>query len=121
MLVRDIAQALGAPLDGDGGIAVMRLVRPARAEDASDLALATSPQAAAALAETKASAVVVAAAAPRPNRRFSAVIAVGEPRMALARLTALFDPGPAQERGVHPSAVVAADAELGADVSIGAY
>src|SRR5215472_7309284 len=121
MLVRDIAQALGAPLDGDGSIAVKRLVHPAQAESASDLALATNPQAAAALAQTKASAVVVAAAAPRPNRPFAAVIAVTEPRMALACLTALFDPDPPQERGVHPTAVVAAEAELGADVSIGAY
>jgi len=121
MLVRDIAQALGAALDGDGDIAVKRLVHPAQAEGTSDLALATSPQAAAALAQTRASAVVVAAAAPRPNRTFAALIAVSEPRIALARLTALFDPGPPQERGVHPTAVIAADAELGADVSIGAY
>jgi UDP-3-O-[3-hydroxymyristoyl] glucosamine N-acyltransferase len=121
MLVRDIAQALGARLDGDGDIAVERLVHPAKAESASDLALATSPQAAAALAQTKASAVVVAAAAPRPNRAFAALIAVAEPRTALARLTALFDPGPQQQPGVHPTAVVAADAELGAAVSIGAY
>lgn len=121
MLVRDVAQALGAPLEGDGNVAVKRLVHPAQAEGASDLALATSPQAAAALAQTKASAVIVAAAAARPNRAFAALIAVTEPRMALARLTALFDPGPQQERGIHPTAVVAADVELGADVSIGAY
>jgi UDP-3-O-[3-hydroxymyristoyl] glucosamine N-acyltransferase len=121
MLVRDIAQALEAQLDGDGAIAVERVVHPSQAEGPRDLALATSPQAAAVLAETKASAVVVSAAAPRPNRTFAALIAVAEPRMTLARLTALFDPGPRQERGVHPTAVVAADAELGADVSIGAY
>lgn len=121
MLVRDIAQTLAAELDGDGDIAVKRLVHPSQAEGASDLALATSPQAAAALAQTKASAVVIAAAAPRPNRAFAAVIAVAQPRMALARLSALFDPGPAQERGVHATAVIAADVELGADVSIGAY
>lgn len=121
MLVRDIAQALGAQLDGDGEMAVERLVHPAQAEGASDLALATSPQAAAALAETKASAVVLAAGTPRPNQTFAAVIAVTEPRLALARLTALFDRGPQQEPGVHPSAVVAADVELGVAVSIGAY
>lgn len=121
MLVRDIAQALGAELDGDGDIAVKRLVHPAQAEGPSDLALAANPQAAAALAQTKASAVVVAAAAPRPNRAFAAVIAITQPRLALARLTSLFDLGPRQDRGVHPTAVVAADVELGADVSIGPY
>jgi UDP-3-O-[3-hydroxymyristoyl] glucosamine N-acyltransferase len=120
MLVRDIAEALGAKLDGDGEIAIDRLVHPARAERPSDLAIAMSPQAAAALAQTKAQAVLVAAAAP-PPRSFSAVIAITEPRMALARLTALFDPGPPHDRGIHPTAVVAPDVELGPDVSIGAY
>ncbi len=120
MLVRDIAEALGAKLDGDGEIAIDRLVHPARAERPSDLAVAISPQAAAALAQTKAQAVLVAATAP-PPRSFSAVIAITEPRMALARLTALFDPGPPHERGIHPTAIIAPDVKLGPDVSIGAY
>jgi UDP-3-O-[3-hydroxymyristoyl] glucosamine N-acyltransferase len=120
MLIRDIAEALGAKLDGDGDIAVDRLVHPAQADRPSDLAVAISPQAAAALAQTRAQAVVVAAA-PLPPRPFSAVIAISEPRMALARLTALFDGGPPHERGIHPTAVIAADVELGPDVSIGAY
>lgn len=121
MLVRDIAEALGAKLEGDGEIAIDRLVHPARAERPSDLAIAMSPPAAAALAETKALAILVAAAAPPPTRTFSAVIAIGEPRLALARLTALFDPGPPHERGIHPSAVIAPDVELGPDVCIGPY
>ncbi len=119
MLVREIAEALAAKLEGDGEIAIDRLVHPARAERPSDLAIAMNPQAAAALAETKAQAVLVAAAAP-PARAFLAVIAITEPRLALARLTALFDPGPPHERGIHPTAVVAPDVELGPDVSIGA-
>jgi UDP-3-O-[3-hydroxymyristoyl] glucosamine N-acyltransferase len=121
MLVRDIAEALGAKLDGDGEIAIDRLVHPARAERPSDLAVAMSPQTAAALAQTKAQAVLVAEAAPPPSRSFSAVIAIAEPRMALARLTALFDPGPPHERGIHPTAIIAPDAKLGPDVCIGAY
>src|SRR5208282_6822780 len=56
-----------------------------------------------------------------PSGSFSAIIAVGETRMALAKLTALFDPGPSQDKGVHPAAMVAADAELGEGVNIGAY
>ena len=98
MLVRDIAQALGAQLDGDGEVAVGRLVHPSQAEGPSDLALATSPQVVAALAQTKASAVVIAAAAPRPNRAFAAVIAVTEPRLTLARLTALVNANEAADR-----------------------
>ena len=121
MLIREIAEALGAELDGDGDIAVDRLVHPAQAERPSDLALAMSPRAAAALAQTKAQAILVAAAAPRPVRAFAAVIAISEPRMALARLTALFDPGPPHEPGIHSTAVIAPDVALGPDVSIGAH
>jgi UDP-3-O-[3-hydroxymyristoyl] glucosamine N-acyltransferase len=120
MLVRDIAEALGAKLEGDGEIAIDRLVHPARAERPSDLAIAMNPQAAAALAQTKALAILVAAAAPPPPRAFSAIIAIAEPRLTLARLTALFDPGPPHERGIHPTAIIAPDAELGPDVCIGA-
>jgi UDP-3-O-[3-hydroxymyristoyl] glucosamine N-acyltransferase len=49
------------------------------------------------------------------------VIAVAETRLAFAQLTALFDPGPVREAGIHPTAVVASDAELGEGVSIGAH
>jgi UDP-3-O-[3-hydroxymyristoyl] glucosamine N-acyltransferase len=121
MLTKDIAQALAGRLDGDGRINIDRLVHPARAERPSDLAVAMSGEAAATLSESKARAVVVSAEHPVPSGSFSAIIAVGETRMALAKLTALFDPGPSQDKGVHATAVVAADAELGEGVNIGAY
>jgi UDP-3-O-[3-hydroxymyristoyl] glucosamine N-acyltransferase len=120
MLTKDIAEALPGRLDGDGGIDVDRLVHPARAERPSDLAVAMSADAAASLSQSKAKAVVVSAAHPVRSGSFPAIIAVTETRMALAKLTALFDSGPWQEKGVHPSAVVAADAKLGEGVSIGA-
>jgi UDP-3-O-[3-hydroxymyristoyl] glucosamine N-acyltransferase len=121
MLTKDIAEALSGRLDGDGGIDVDRLVHPARAERPSDLAIAMSPEAAASLGESKARAVVISASYPVPSGSFPAVIAVDETRMAFAKLTSLFDPGPWQGKGVHPTAVVAADAKLGDGVSIGAY
>jgi UDP-3-O-[3-hydroxymyristoyl] glucosamine N-acyltransferase len=121
MLTKDIAEALSGRLDGDGGIDVDRLVHPARAERPSDLAIAISAEAAASLSQSKARAVVVSAAHPGQSSSFPAVIVVTDTRMALAKLTALFDPGPRQDKGVHPTAVVAADAKLGAGVSIGAH
>jgi UDP-3-O-[3-hydroxymyristoyl] glucosamine N-acyltransferase len=121
MLTKDIAQALGARLDGDGTIGVDRLVHPDRAERPSDLAIAMSAEAAKTLPRSKARAVVIAASRPLPSGTFPAVIAVGETRTALAKLTALFDPGARQERGVHPTAVVAADATIGEGASIGPY
>jgi len=121
MLTKDIAQALSARLDGDGAIDIVRLVHPDRAEHPSDLALAVSNDAAAALTRCKALAVVVSAKYPVPAGSFRAVIAIEEARIALAKLTALFDPGPAHSEGVHPTAIIAPDATLGTGVSIGAY
>ena len=119
MLTKDIAKALSARLQGDGAIEIGRLVHPDRADGPSDLALATSGSAAAALARSKAVAAVVTEGRSAPAASLKALIEVDEPRMALATLTALFDPGPAHDDGVHPAAVVASDVVLGPGVSIG--
>jgi UDP-3-O-[3-hydroxymyristoyl] glucosamine N-acyltransferase len=121
MRTKDIAQALAGRLDGDGAIEIDRLVHPSRAERPSDLALAVSGDAVAALAHSKAQAVVVSAKRPVPSGSFRAVIAIDESRVALAKLTALFDGGPVYDQGIHPTAVIASDAKLGAGVSVGAY
>lgn len=121
MLIKDIAQALSARFDGDGAIEIDRLVHPDRAARPSDLALAMSRDAAAALAGSKAQAVVISSKHPAPNAAFRATIIIDEARMALATLTALFDPGPSHGGSVHATAVVAPDAEIGEGVSIGAH
>ncbi|MBX6328446.1 MAG: UDP-3-O-(3-hydroxymyristoyl)glucosamine N-acyltransferase [Pseudolabrys sp.] len=123
MLTGEIARALSARIEGDESIKIDRLVHPACAEGPSDLALAMSQEAAAALAGSKAQAVVVLA--KNGDRSllgdFKAVISIDEARSALAKLTALFDRGPAIAEGVHPTAVVAPDAVIGEGVRIGAY
>ncbi len=121
MQIKDIAQALEAQFEGDGGLQIDRVVHPAGAVRVSDLALAMSGDAVAALACGKAQAAVVAAKNPAPSGAFKALITVDDPRLALARLTALFDPGPAHEVGIHATAVVAPDAQLGEGVSLGPY
>ncbi len=121
MRTKDIAEALAGRLDGDGAMEIDRIVHPARAERLSDLALAISPNAVAALGGSKAQAVVVSADHPVPPGSYRAIIAISEGRIALANLTALFDRGPEHVEGVHPTAVVAPDAKLGPKVSIGAF
>jgi UDP-3-O-[3-hydroxymyristoyl] glucosamine N-acyltransferase len=121
MLTKDIAQALSGRLDGDGMIEVDRVVHPERARRPSDLAIAMSADAAAALPRSKARAVVVAADHPLPSGTFPAIISVNETRTALAKLTTLFDPGPPHDNGVHTTAIVASDVKIGEGVSIGAY
>jgi UDP-3-O-[3-hydroxymyristoyl] glucosamine N-acyltransferase len=121
MLTRDIAKALAGRLDGDGAIEIERLVHPAQATGPSDLALAINTEAAVLLNGSKAQCIVVSAANPVPSGSFRAIIAIDGGRFALAKLTALFDPGPAHEKGIHPTAIIAPDVKLGAGVSIGAY
>jgi UDP-3-O-[3-hydroxymyristoyl] glucosamine N-acyltransferase len=117
MILRDIAAALSAPLDGDGTIEIERIAEPAAAGRA-DLALAMTPDAVAALARTKARAVVVAKSAAAPGR-FDAVVTVESPRRALAVLTRLFDRPVDRSPGVHPTAVVAPDAQIAEGAAVG--
>ena len=121
MQINEIAKVLEAQFEGDGALEIDRVVHPAGAERGSDLALAMSGDAVATLAQSKAQAAVVAAKNPAPTGTFKALITVDDARLALARLTALFDAGPAHEPGIHPTAVVAPDAQIGEGVSIGPY
>ena len=88
-----------------------------------DLAVARSPgHAARSLAETKAHLVLTTEGtaipdAPLPHRHLCHRASRSDAR----RRDALFPPSPAATPGIHPSAVVAADATIGADVSIGPF
>jgi len=120
MLVRDVAAALSAQVVGDGSLAVERVVHPADAAAASDLAVAMSHEAFSALAASKAQAAVVSEKSPKPHG-LKAVIVASHERSALARLTALFDRGPAHQPGIHETAIIAPDAIVGENVNIGPY
>src|SRR5258705_9476506 len=103
MLMKIIADALSARLNGDGTIDIKRLVHPSAAERASDLALAMTAETTAALNHSKAQAVVVSAKRAPSADRFKSVIVVEQVRTALATLTRLFDAGPWHSEGVHPT------------------
>ena len=120
MLVRDVAAALSAQVVGDGSVNIERVVHPSAAERASDLAVAMSSDALAALAGSKAQIAIVSDKA-KPRGGLKAIIVAGPERQTMAKLTALFDAGPAHDAGIHPSAVIAAGATIGEDVSIGAF
>ena len=119
MILREIAAALSAPVEGDGSLEIARITDPAYASGPADLALAMTRESVPALAHTKARAVVVALKAAAAIERFDAVIKVDHPRHALAVLTRLFDHPVHRGRGIHPSAVVAPDAQIDEGVSIG--
>lgn len=119
MILRDIAAALSAPVEGDGSIDIARIADPTEVTDGAALALAMTPDTVAALARTKARAVVVTAKCDAPLDRFDAVVKVERPRQALAVLTRLFERPIEHAPGIHPSAVVAPDAAIADGVSIG--
>jgi UDP-3-O-[3-hydroxymyristoyl] glucosamine N-acyltransferase len=118
MILRDIAAALSAPVEGDGSIDIAGIADPAHASG-SDLALAMTRESVPALAHSKARAVVVAAKVAAAVERFDAVIKVEHPRHALAVLTGLFERPIHRGTGIHPSAVVAPDAQIDEGASIG--
>ena len=119
MKLREIAERLGAALEGDGdlditGVAGLREARP------GELSFVAHPRYAAAAARTQASALVVAAdwSGPLPCAR----VRVSDPEKAFVGIAELFTPppvGPAP--GVHPTAVVSPGARLGAAVAIGPH
>jgi UDP-3-O-[3-hydroxymyristoyl] glucosamine N-acyltransferase len=117
--VGEIAIALSAPVDGDGSIEVERIVDPAEAVGDSDLALAMTSGSLLALQDTKARAVVVARGTSVAPGRFDAVITVEHPRAALAVLTTLFNRRAEVNPGIHPSAVIAAGAQIADGAAIG--
>jgi UDP-3-O-[3-hydroxymyristoyl] glucosamine N-acyltransferase len=121
MRLRAIAEALSAQITGDDTIEIVRIVHPADATGAGDLALAIAKDAFAALQQSKAVAVLVPLGQAVPPGRFQAVLLADPARTTLGILTKLFDPGPAHEPGVHASAVIAPDAEIGAGASIGPF
>ncbi len=120
MQLSDIASALSARVSGDGSLDIGRIVHPADARGKGDLAVALSKEAQAHLAGTHAGAVLIPESLSPPAAGPAVLLYGGNERVAIAILTALFDPGPAHEAGIHPSAAIAPDARIGEGAAIGA-
>lgn len=121
MLVRDIAAALSAQVVGDDAFTIERIVHPAAVENPTDLAVALTREAFSALATSKAQAAIVSEKSASNSGRLKATIVASPERQTFARLTALFDGGPARHPGIHPSAVVAPDAVISKGASVGPF
>ncbi len=118
MTIAEIAQKLGATFEGDGA-AVITGVAGIRDAGAGEIAFVANPKYAADAANTRATAVIVKPDWNRPCGS-AAIIRAPDPDRAFAQVVAWFAPSPViPPPGVHPTAVVAPDARLGADVSVG--
>ncbi len=118
MLVRELAEWLGAEFEGDGGRAVTG-VAELEAAGPEDVAFAAGAKAGKQAAASRAGCLLIPKDLARPEGR--TVIRVEDPRAAFIRVVRRFHPARRPEPGIHPSAIVSPEAELGAEVSVGAY
>ncbi|QKF51605.1 UDP-3-O-(3-hydroxymyristoyl)glucosamine N-acyltransferase [Pseudomonas graminis] len=113
-----LAEFLGATLRGpaDKQITGLATLQEAGPDQVSFLA---NPQYRKFLATTQAAAVLLK---PTDAEGYAAdALLVPDPYLAYARISHLFDPKPKAAVGVHPTAVVAADAFVDPAASVGAY
>ena len=116
----EIAAALGARPEGDGSLIIAGAREPSAA-GRDDLALALEPKYAEGLARGTARAALMWEGADWRAHGLSGAILVARPRYAMAGVTRMLDPGPDIAPGHHPSAVIAADAEIGDGAAIGPF
>jgi UDP-3-O-[3-hydroxymyristoyl] glucosamine N-acyltransferase len=110
-----LAEALGATLEGDAG-RVVTGVAPLESAGPADVSFLTDGRYRAAAQASRAGAFVAGAdvtGLPAP------VLRVAAPQQAMIDLLLLFHPAPPLVPGVHPSAVVAADARIDATAAVG--
>ena len=118
--LQEIAGAVDGRLVGDGTLRVTRLAHPADILGAGDLALAMDSKLLPLLKDKKWSAAVVAGD-EKESDFIAARVIVARPRVAIARLTALFAEPVHVKAGVHATAVIEEGAKIGKNASIGAH
>ncbi|MBN8734948.1 MAG: UDP-3-O-(3-hydroxymyristoyl)glucosamine N-acyltransferase [Xanthomonadales bacterium] len=114
--IDELARRFGLEARGDA-TRVIRGVAPLRRAQGDQLAFLAHPRYAVDLAHTQAGVVVLRAehadASPVP------ALVTKDPYLAYARLAALFENVPPPAPGVHPTAIVAADAKVDPSASVG--
>jgi UDP-3-O-[3-hydroxymyristoyl] glucosamine N-acyltransferase len=117
MKLQDLAVRLGCQLEGDGSLDVVR-VTTLEAAGPGDVTFLANRKYASQVAATRATAVIAddtVTSAP------CAILRTKEPYLAFTAAVAIFAPDDRPAPGVSDLAFVAPDAELGADVHVGAF
>ena len=118
MRLADIASVLGAVLDTADPDLEITGVAGIEEASAGQITFVANPKYAADVRSTKASAVIVSDDFPATPR---ALLRTHNPHLAFARAIDLFYKAPLYQPGVHPTAVIAPSAKIGANAHIGAY
>lgn len=116
--IKELAAALDARAWGDLTLTVTGAAEPAQCGP-GQIALAMSPKYAEAL--KPGGAAILAEGMDPEAYGLAAAIFAPRPRLVMAGLTRSFDPGPGIAPGIHPTAVIDASAQIGADAAIGPF
>ena len=115
--LNEINSIIGGILNEVQDNIVIKRISPPKLADEETLALALSEEEIENIADTKARAVLVPLGVTLDN---ISTIEVERPRLAMMKLIHLFYIPPDAPTGIHPSAIIHAEATIGKDVSIGA-
>jgi UDP-3-O-[3-hydroxymyristoyl] glucosamine N-acyltransferase len=118
--LRDIADRLQCRLEGDGDVDIVRVAAIHHAGP-GDLTFVSNARYLPELASTRASAVILGRASADTARPPCAVLRADDAYTAFAHAVSLFAPVSRPAAGIDPLTSIAADATIGADVSIGPF
>src|ERR1022692_1958937 len=118
MRVRELAEWLGATFEGDGEKELTG-VAPLETAGGSELSFLSGRKGLPQAAPSAAAVLIVPPDYPSPSRR--TVIHAPEPRTAFARAMNRFYPTVEIEPGIHPTAAIGKDGEIGALAAIGPH
>jgi len=117
MKLGEIAEKLGCAVEGDAGLDITGVAGIEDAQ-AGELTFLANRKYRPALETTRASAILVS---PEEGPVRMAALRSANPYLDFARAIELFHPAPDYAPGVHPTAVVAKSAKIGAGAHIGPY
>jgi UDP-3-O-[3-hydroxymyristoyl] glucosamine N-acyltransferase len=114
---RELAEAIGARVEGDGSVEVNGVAAPERA-GARQLIYVEAAKHAARAASSEALCAIAGEGIALPGK---VILRSGQPKVAFAKAAAILLERPVIASGIHPTAIIAPLARLGAGVSVGAY
>ncbi len=116
--LEELARLVDGEIIGERDITITGVAGIKEAKE-GEITFLANPKYESYLATTKASAVIACrdGGSPKP------IIRVANPHLAFLKVITLFTGNPMEkcQQGIHPTAIIADSAKLGADVSIGAY
>ncbi|HXE79183.1 MAG TPA: UDP-3-O-(3-hydroxymyristoyl)glucosamine N-acyltransferase [Vicinamibacterales bacterium] len=117
MKLRELAERLQCRLEGDGDIEITRVAGLEQAGP-GDITFFANPRYAAALRETRASAVILGNDVPAAP---CAILRSSNPYLAFAEALDVLSPPERPQPYIHPLSAIGQDVVLGVDVTIGPY